>query len=118
MSCGITGRAKRPTFRIHTRFTVDALKVIGLPLGITSPLGIGPAGPVGPTRIPLGATELATPGASPILSGASPLDPFTGVACGGALSAAATSAAVTSELRIGVDDSDLAELRPARLYPS
>jgi len=68
----------------------------GLPLGVTSPLGIGPAGPVGPTRIPLGATELATPGASPILSGASPLDPLTGVACGGALSAAATSAAVTS----------------------
>src|SRR5207248_183111 len=61
----------------------------GLPLGITSPLGIGPAAPVGPTRIPLGATELATPGASPILSGASPLDPLTGVACGSALSAAA-----------------------------
>jgi hypothetical protein len=64
----------------------------GLPLGVTSPLGIGPSAPVGPTRIPLGATELATPGASPILSGASPLDPLTGVACGGALSAAATSA--------------------------
>src|SRR5262249_59928997 len=68
----------------------------GLPLGITSPLGIGPAGPVGPTRIPLGATELATPGASPTLSGVSPLDPLTGVACGSAWSAAATSAAVAS----------------------
>jgi hypothetical protein len=68
----------------------------GLPLGITSPLGIGPSAPVGPTRIPLGATELATPGASAIISGASPLDPLTGVACGGALSAAAASAAVTS----------------------
>ena len=68
----------------------------GLPLGITSPLGIGPSAPVGPTRVPLGATELATPGASPILSGASPLDPLTGVACGGALSAAAASAALTS----------------------
>jgi hypothetical protein len=68
----------------------------GLPLGVTSPLGIGPSAPVGPTRIPLGATELATPGASVIISGASPLDPLTGVACGGALSAAAASGAVTT----------------------
>src|ERR1700749_3644855 len=68
----------------------------GLPLGITSPLGIGPSAPVGPTGIPLGATHLGTPGGSPIMSGASPLDPLTGVACGGALSAAAASAAVTS----------------------
>lgn len=31
-------------------------------LGVTSPLGIGPSAPVGATAIPLGATELATPG--------------------------------------------------------
>src|SRR5262245_8392139 len=70
----------------------------GLPLGVTFPLGIGPSAPVAPTRIPLGATELATPGASPILSGATPLDPLTGVACGGALSAA-RSEEHTSELQ-------------------
>lgn len=35
------------------------------PLGLTSPLGMGPAAQVGTTGIPLGATELATPGISP-----------------------------------------------------
>ena len=34
------------------------------PLGVTSPLGFGPGAPVGATGIPLGATELATPGVS------------------------------------------------------
>lgn len=36
-----------------------------LPLGATSPLGLGPAAPVGPVGVPLGATQLATPGVSP-----------------------------------------------------
>ena len=36
------------------------------PLGMTSPLGIGPAFAGGPTGIPLGATELASPGVSPM----------------------------------------------------
>src|SRR2546421_6731366 len=44
-----------------------------LPLGMTSPLGIGPGSPVAPARIPLGATELASPGVSPLTSGASPM---------------------------------------------
>jgi len=35
------------------------------PLGLTSPLGVGPGSPVGPTGLPMGATELATPGVSP-----------------------------------------------------
>src|SRR5262245_7536193 len=48
------------------------------PLGITSPLGIGPAAPVAPTGIPLGATELASPGVSPMTSGASPVVPAIG----------------------------------------
>lgn len=43
------------------------------PLGITSPLGIGPGSPVAPAGIPLGATELAPPGVSPMTSGTSPL---------------------------------------------
>ncbi len=41
------------------------------PLGLTSPLGIGTAAPVGVTGLPLGATELATPGVSPMASGSS-----------------------------------------------
>ena len=36
-----------------------------LPLGITSPLGIGAPPPVAPTGIPLGATEIVPPGTSP-----------------------------------------------------
>ena len=48
------------------------------PLGMTSPLGIGPSSPVAPTGIPLGATELASPGVSPMTSGVSPLGPATG----------------------------------------
>src|SRR5689334_10888032 len=35
------------------------------PLGLTSPLGLGPGSPVAPTGLPMGATELATPGISP-----------------------------------------------------
>jgi hypothetical protein len=41
------------------------LGAVPAPLGITSPLGMGPAAAVGTTGIPLGATELATPGVSP-----------------------------------------------------
>ena len=37
------------------------------PLGATSPLGIGPAPPVTPSGIPLGATELTSPGLSPMI---------------------------------------------------
>jgi hypothetical protein len=40
------------------------------PLGMTSPLGIGPAAAVGTTGIPMGATELATPGVSPTAASA------------------------------------------------
>ena len=50
------------------------------PLEITSPLGI-PNAPVGHTGIPIGATELATPGVSPTTFGASPL---IGATCAGA----------------------------------
>jgi hypothetical protein len=38
------------------------------PLGLTSPLGLGPAAAVGTTGIPMGATELATPGVSPTVT--------------------------------------------------
>src|SRR3984957_10830067 len=38
---------------------------------VTPPLGIGAAAPVGGTGLPLGATELATPGVSPMTSGSS-----------------------------------------------
>jgi hypothetical protein len=41
-------------------------------LGMTSPLGIGSASPVGPVGVPLGATAIQEPGVSPLTSGASP----------------------------------------------
>src|SRR5260370_4831089 len=47
------------------------------PLGMTSPLGIGAAAPVGVTGLPLGATELSTPGVSPMTSGSSASSPMT-----------------------------------------
>jgi hypothetical protein len=55
------------------------------PLGVTSPLGLGPGAAVGPIGIPLGATELGTPGVSPMISGASPLGSTIGnfTACSG-----------------------------------
>ena len=54
------------------------------PLGITSPLGIGPGAPVAPTGIPLGAFELSSPGVSPNFTGASSMGPTAGqTACRG-----------------------------------
>lgn len=47
------------------------------PLGITSPLGIGPGAPVASTGIPLGATELSNLGISPTTSGVSSMGPVT-----------------------------------------
>src|SRR5712692_6966140 len=68
------------------------LNVSPLPaLGMTSPLGI-PNAPVGHTGVPLGATELATPGVSPTTSGASPM---LGATCGG-VSSTPPSAAMGS----------------------
>jgi hypothetical protein len=48
------------------------------PLGITSPLGIGPSARVAPTGIPLGAFELSSPGVSPTFVGAASLGPTAG----------------------------------------
>jgi hypothetical protein len=39
-------------------------------IAVTSPLGMTPGALVPPTGIPLGATELASPGLSPVISGA------------------------------------------------
>jgi hypothetical protein len=47
------------------------------PLGMTSPLGIGPGAAVPRTGIPLGTTELGSVGVSPTTSGTSPLAPAT-----------------------------------------
>ena len=52
------------------------------PLSMTSPLGIGSAMPVPPARVPLGATELASPGVSPMTSVTSPLGPASPTASG------------------------------------
>src|SRR3977135_1205371 len=49
------------------------------PLGMTSPLGIGPSSPVAPTGVPLGATELASPGVSPTTSGTGVITQCSGI---------------------------------------
>jgi hypothetical protein len=51
------------------------------PLGFTSPLGMGPGASVGGIGIPLGATEMATPGVSPTAAGTSPLGSMTASTC-------------------------------------
>jgi hypothetical protein len=55
-------------------------------IGATSPLGIPSGSPVPPTGIPLGATELSSPGVSPLSTGASGM-PGYGTTCPGATSA-------------------------------
>jgi hypothetical protein len=84
-------------------------------LEMTSPLGIGPGSPVPPARIPLGATELASPGVSPMVSATSPLSPLgTGLSSScrgigvsipeasyGQSSSAATSSTGTSSSEMG-----------------
>jgi hypothetical protein len=52
-----------------------------VPLGITSPLGMGPGASVGVTGIPLGATEMETPGVSPTAAGTSALGSMTAGTC-------------------------------------
>jgi len=55
------------------------------PLGMTSPLGLGPGAPVPPAGVPLGATEMRSLGVSPLTSGVSPTNPTLGInsTCGG-----------------------------------
>jgi hypothetical protein len=70
------------------------------PLGMTSPLGIGPAAAVGTTGIPMGATELATPGVSPTaMSAATPGMMTSTSACstGAASSSTAPTGAMNGE---------------------
>jgi hypothetical protein len=67
-------------------------------LGMTSPLGI-PNAPVGQTGIPMGATELATPGVSPITSGAAPM---IGATCAGASPAPAGMGSSTTAASTGM----------------
>ena len=45
---------------------------------------LGPGSSVGPTRIPMGSTEVASPGVSPFISATSPMAPATsvGATCG------------------------------------
>jgi hypothetical protein len=48
------------------------------PLGVTTPLGMGPGAPVAPVGIPLGATQLSSPGASPAVAGIVPQNAISG----------------------------------------
>ena len=58
------------------------------PLGVTTPLGMGPGAPVAPVGIPLGATQLSSPGVSPALAGIVPQNAISGntAACSGTIS--------------------------------
>ena len=67
-------------------------------LRTTSPLGI-PTAPVGQTGIPLGATELATPGVSATTSGVAPL---IGATCAGASPAPAVIGSSTTAASTGM----------------
>ena len=72
------------------------------PIGITSPLGIGAGAPVAPTGIPLGATELATPGVSPSVSSGVPLgSTMSATACSGALASVQTATAGLGSSTVG-----------------
>jgi hypothetical protein len=61
------------------------------PLGATSPLASGPDGLVGTTGIPTGATELASPGVSPVPSGITGTITVPSTSSGMACSTAGTS---------------------------
>jgi hypothetical protein len=63
------------------------------PLGITTPLGIGPGAPVAPAGVPLGATQLSSPGVSPALAGIVPQNAISGntTVCTGTVSATGMS---------------------------
>lgn len=65
----------------------SAYAQVGASRALTSPLGMGPRLSIGQTGIPLGATELATPGVSP------------GATCGGA--AAGASAGIGTSMTGG-----------------
>jgi hypothetical protein len=56
---------------VGAAFAQVGMGAVTQPLGTTSPLGIGAGAPVDGTGLPLGATELATPGVSPMTSGSS-----------------------------------------------
>jgi len=58
------------------------------PLGIATPLGMGPGSPVAPTGVPMGATQLSSPGVSPALAGIVPQNAISGntAACSGTIS--------------------------------
>ena len=63
------------------------------PMGMTSPLGIGTGAPVGVTGVPLGATELGTPGVSPTTSSSSASSAMTTLsACSGTMGGMQTAA--------------------------
>ena len=65
---------------IGAAFAQVGMGAVTPPLGMTSPLGIGTAAPVGVTGVPLGATELATPGVSPMTSSSSASTAMTTIA--------------------------------------
>jgi hypothetical protein len=73
----ITGRRASTAVMLGALFVCDSpafAQDSTMPsVGMTSPLGIGPASPVAPVGVPLGATAIQEPGVSPLTSGGSPV---------------------------------------------
>lgn len=85
---------------LGTAFAQVGIAPVVPPLGLTSPLGIGPAAAVGTTGIPMGATELATPGVSPTAASAATAGMMTSTsacASGAAGSSTAPTGAMNGE---------------------
>jgi hypothetical protein len=83
------------------------------PLGMTSPLGIGPGSAVPPTGLRLSTTEVPTLGVSAMTSGTWPLPPTMRslTTCGGSTAASAASptgmGSTSTGGRIGLDSTEL-----------
>lgn len=81
---------------VGAAFAQVGMGAVTPPLGMTSPLGIGAAAPVGVTGVPLGAIELATPGVSPMTSSPSASSAMTTPsACSSTMGAMQTTATAT-----------------------
>jgi hypothetical protein len=85
---------------VGAAFAQVGMGAVTPPLGVTSSLGIGAAAPVGATGLPLGATELATPGVSPMTSSSSvsgAMTMTTPSACSSTMGAMQTAASGTGK---------------------
>jgi hypothetical protein len=89
------------------------------PLGATSPLGIGPAAPVASPGIPLGATELPSPGLSPTAGAATNSACFgSGSAMTGTSEASASTALFDGGIASGPTSTNCGVTPPSFAQPT